>query len=53
MLQDFCPLEIKITQCPGGLRLKLLYYVTFLVSFKSQVKCSCVFSIFTQQYNFL
>ena len=24
MVQDFCPLQIKITQCPGGFRLKVL-----------------------------
>ena len=24
LVQDFCPLQIKITQCPGGFRLKVL-----------------------------
>ena len=24
LVQDFCPLKIKITQCPGGFHLKLL-----------------------------
>ena len=24
LVQDFCPLQIKSTQCPGGFRLKVL-----------------------------
>ena len=28
LVQDFCPLKIKITQCPGGFCLKALYMST-------------------------
>ena len=29
LVQDFCPLKIKITQCPGGFRLKSLFPLHF------------------------
>ena len=32
LVQDFCPLKIKITQCPGGFRLNVLFH-QFLVIF--------------------
>ena len=27
LVQDFCPLKIKITQCPGGFRLNVIFNV--------------------------
>ena len=32
LVQDFCPLKIKITQCPDGFRLNLSFH-QFLVMF--------------------
>ena len=31
-LQDFCPMKIKITQCPGGFHLKLSYFANAFVN---------------------
>ena len=50
LVQDFCPLKIKITQFPGGFRLKTVW--TYLTSQETVLKfrnvigpflCVCVF----------
>ena len=49
LVQGFCPLKIKITQFPGGLRLKMFF---FFFSVMSQVKKNCVLPIGVEPLTF-